>query len=130
MNTLTNHATCTIIFCFVGAVICFIFALLRTLHKVSYMAVFASISILTAIIVTIVAVGIEAPYPHAYATIEPPLISGFGATLNIIVSLSGHIAFFSFQSELANQREYPKALFMLQGTDTLLYLIVAVVICR
>ena len=48
--------------------------------------------------------------------------------LNIIISLSGHIAFFGFQSELADQREFSKALHLLQATDTLFYLIVEVTI--
>ena len=43
---------------------------------------------------------------------------------------SGHVAFFSFISELKHPEQYPKALFLLQGVDTSMYLIVAVVTYR
>lgn len=75
-----------------------------------------------------IAIGIEAPDPHAYATVPNSLMNGFGATLNIMFSLSGHIAFFGFQSELADPRDFTKALFLLQGFDVTFYLIVSVVI--
>lgn len=38
MNTLSDHGACTIIFCFVGACVCFFLTLPRTLHKLSYLA--------------------------------------------------------------------------------------------
>jgi hypothetical protein len=80
--------------------------------------------------VTIIAIGIEAPDPVTHGINHPSLISGFSATLNIIVSFAGHMAFFSFQSELADPKEYPKALYALQICDTALYLLTAVVIYR
>lgn len=80
--------------------------------------------------VTLIAIGIEAPNPHAFATVDTSLMNGFGATLNIIISLSGHIAFFGFQSELADPHDFTKSLILLQTTGTLFYLIIAVVIYR
>lgn len=43
---------------------------------------------------------------------------------------AGHVAFFSFISELKEPREFPKALFLLQFADTTYYTISAVVIYR
>ena len=42
--------------------------------------------------------------------------------------LAGHVAFFGFISEMKKPEDYPKALYLLQGLDTSLYLIAAVVI--
>lgn len=42
----------------------------------------------------------------------------------------GHVSFFSFISELHTPESYPKALFLLQGVDTFMYLVVALVIYR
>ena len=42
----------------------------------------------------------------------------------------GHVAFFSFISELKSPETYPKALFLLQGADISMYLIVAIVTYR
>lgn len=80
--------------------------------------------------ITVIAIGIEAPNPISHAINHPTLLSGFSATLNIIISFAGHLAFFSFQSELAEPKDFSKALVALQVTDTSLYLIAAVVIYR
>ena len=48
----------------------------------------------------------------------------------MLTIFSGHVAFFSFISELKHPEQYPKALFLLQGVDTSMYLIVAVVTYR
>lgn len=77
-----------------------------------------------------IAIGIEAPDRIANAINHPTLLSGFSATLNIVISFSGHLAFFSFQSELAEPKDFTKALIALQISDTSLYLIAAVVIYR
>lgn len=45
-------------------------------------------------------------------------------------STAGHVAFFSFISELKNPREFPKALALLQICDITMYLIVAIVVYR
>ncbi|KAH8432399.1 uncharacterized protein LDX57_010038 [Aspergillus melleus] len=80
--------------------------------------------------ITVIAIGIEAPDPTAFAINQPTLRSGFSATLNIIISFAGHLAFLSFQSELAEPKDFTKALITLQITDTSIYLVSAVVIYR
>ncbi|KAJ5441274.1 Amino acid transporter transmembrane [Penicillium cf. griseofulvum] len=130
MNTLTNHGTCTIIFALVGTVLCFILTLSRRMEEVSYLGIISSLSIFTAVMITMIAVGIEAPDPRAYAITHPTLMNGFSATLNIVLAYSGHMSFFSFQSELEDPRDYPKALIAFQATDTSLYLVTALVIYR
>ncbi|KAG0153002.1 hypothetical protein PDIDSM_1961 [Penicillium digitatum] len=130
MNTLTDHGACTIIFCLVGTVLCFVLTLSRRLEEVSYLGIISSLSIFTAVMITMIAVGIEAPDPRAYAITHPTLMNGFSATLNIVLAYSGHMSFFSFQSELANPNDYPKALIAFQATDTTLYLVTALVIYR
>ncbi|KAJ5476605.1 Amino acid transportertransmembrane [Penicillium sp. IBT 31633x] len=130
MNTLTEHGACTIIFCLVGAVLCFILTLSRRLEEVSYLGIISSLSIFTAVMITMIAIGIEAPDPRAYAITHPSLMNGFSATLNIVLAYSGHMSFFSFQSEMEDPRDYPKALIAFQATDTTLYLITALVIYR
>lgn len=148
MNTLTDHGACTVIFCVVGAVLCFFLTLSRRLQEVSYLGIIctlhtlwklliygnllliASLSIFISVIITVIAIGIKAPDPVAHAINHPSLLSGFSATLNIVISFAGHLAFFSFQSELTDPKDFPKALFALQATDTSLYLVAAVIIYR
>jgi purine-cytosine permease-like protein len=45
MNTLSNHGACTIIFCLVGAVLCFVLTLSRRLEEVSYLGIICTITL-------------------------------------------------------------------------------------
>lgn len=44
------------------------------------------------------------------------------------LSVAGHVAFFGFISEMATPTDYPKTLYMLQTTDTTMYVVAGVVI--
>ncbi|KAL2041261.1 hypothetical protein N7G274_006206 [Stereocaulon virgatum] len=131
LNVLTGHGTCSIVFGFVGFIVCLICTLPRTLKRVSYMAIVSFISIIAAVVITMVGVGAERPgNGKVDVTVQSNLYKGFVAVTNIIFAYAGHVAFFSFISELKDPVQYPKALFLLQGVDTSMYLIVAVVTYR
>ena len=149
MNTVTSHGTCTIVFGIVGMIVCLVFTLPRTLKKVSYMSIVSFISIVSAVIITMVGVGVERPGSGTVdATVKSDLAKGFQAVTNIIFAYAGiiflrsllisvrltqslgHVAFFSFISELREPKSFPKALFLLQGADISMYLIVAIVTYR
>ena len=40
----------------------------------------------------------------------------------------GHLSFFAFMAELKDPYDFPKALYLLQGTDISLYIVAAIVI--
>ena len=129
MNTVTAHAACTIIFALVGSVLCFLCTIPRKLGDVSYMAVASYISIIAAVTITMVGVGVERPGTgEVNAVVQTSFYKGFLAVTNIIFAYAGHVAFFSFISELKKPEDYPKALFLLQGADTSMYVLVAIVI--
>lgn len=90
----------------------------------------AFISIGAAVIITMAGVGANPPDPHVSATIQTSLASAFLSTTNIIFAYAGHVAFFTFISELKDPREFPKALYTLQIADTSMYIIVAIVVYR
>ena len=90
MNTITSHGTCTIVFGIVGMVVSLVFTLPRTLKKVSYLSVASFISILAAIIITMVGVGVERPGSgKVNVTIKSDLARGFEAVTNIIFAYAG-----------------------------------------
>ncbi|PYI15100.1 amino acid transporter [Aspergillus violaceofuscus CBS 115571] len=129
MNTITEHGTCTIVFGVVGVVISFFLALPRTSANVSYLSVASFISVFSAVMIVMIAVGIQRPYKGALeVTVDTSLYKAFLAVCNIVFSFSGHVAFFGFMSELKDPRDYPKSLCLLQGIDTVLYIVTAVVI--
>lgn len=130
LNTITGHATCTIVWSVIGLILHAILTFPRTLKNVSYLSIGAFISIFSAVMITMISVGISRPDPHVQATVAVSFASAFGSVMNIIFAFGGHVAFFSFISELKDPREFPKALYTLQLVNTSLYIISAVVIYR
>ncbi|KAI4285585.1 MAG: hypothetical protein L6R35_004632 [Caloplaca aegaea] len=129
MNTLTSHATCTIAFGLAGLVVSLLCSLPRTLHKVSYMAVASFVSIIAAVLITMIGVGVERPgHNIIQATVNKSFPKAFLATINIVFAYAGHVGFFTFISEMKQPKEYTKALYLLQGANVSMYLMVAVVI--
>ncbi|KAE8361690.1 transmembrane amino acid transporter protein-domain-containing protein [Aspergillus caelatus] len=129
MNTITDHGTCSIVFGVVGLVISYILCLPRTSSKVSYLSIASFISVFSAVMIVMIALGIQRPWHGGVqATVDTSLYKAFLAVCNIVFSFSGHVAFFGFMSELKDPKEYPKSLFLLQGIDVCLYIVTAIVI--
>ncbi|KAF2169582.1 hypothetical protein M409DRAFT_64669 [Zasmidium cellare ATCC 36951] len=127
-NAITGHATCTIVWGVVGLCAFFILSLPRTLKKVSYMSIASFISIVGAVFITLIAVAIEKPGRRVDATVTTDFASAFSSAMNICFAYAGHMAFFSFISEMKKPEDFPKALAGLQISDISLYIITAVVI--
>ncbi|KAL8817011.1 MAG: hypothetical protein Q9223_004081 [Gallowayella weberi] len=131
MNTITGHAACSIVFGFVGLIVSVVCTLPRTLHRISFMAVISFVSIIAAVLITMIGVGAENPgAKEIQSTVVTPFTKAFLATMNLVFAYAGHVAFFSFISEMKEPETYTKALYLLQGADVSMYLVVAVVTCR
>lgn len=131
MDSITDRATCSIVWGVVGFVVLWLFTLPRTLKKVSYLSIVSFISICGAVFLTMIALGVDPkPNLNLAATYSPGFAPAFLAVTNIIFAYAGHVAFFSFISEFRDPSEFPKALFMLQATDITMYLVVAIVVYR
>ncbi|KAF2641611.1 amino acid transporter [Massarina eburnea CBS 473.64] len=131
MNAITGHATCTIVWGIVGFIVLWVFTLPRTLKKVSYLSIASFISIIVAVLITMIGVGVSpTPNLHIDATATVAFVPAFLSVSNIIFAYAGHVAFFSFISEFRDPREFPKALYLLQATNISMYLIVAIVVYR
>lgn len=131
MNTLTEHGTCSIVFGIVGMIISFVCTLPRTLKKVSWLSISSFISIVTALLITMIAIGVQRPGDGKIdVTVDTNLYKGFLAVTNIVFAYAGHVAFFGFISEMKTPTDYPKTLYMLQATDTSMYTVAALVIYR
>ncbi|KAH8430900.1 uncharacterized protein LDX57_008564 [Aspergillus melleus] len=129
MNSITDHGTCSIVFGVISMVVSYVLCLPRTATKLSYLSVASFVSIFSAVIIAMVGVGVNKPWDGPiHATVDTSLYKAFLAVCNIVFSFAGNVAFFGFISELKDPKEYPKALALLQTTDTTLYVVVAVVI--
>ncbi|KAJ5612313.1 hypothetical protein N7510_005507 [Penicillium lagena] len=129
MNTITEHGTCTMVFTTVGFVICLACSLPRTMKNMTYISCTSFVSILTAVIITMIGVGVQ---DHGYttlqATIDTSLFKAFSAVTNIVFAYCAHVAFFGLLAEMREPRDFPKALAMLQIFEIVFYTVAAVVI--
>ncbi|QSZ34471.1 hypothetical protein DSL72_006065 [Monilinia vaccinii-corymbosi] len=132
MNVLTNHATCTIIWGVIGLAVFTLFSLNRTLKNVSFLSIISFTSILSAVMLTMIALAIspKAAVGDMKGTYSPDFPSAFNSISNIVFAYGGHVAWVSFIAELRNPKEYPKSLILLQTVDIGLYFIAALVIYR
>ncbi|KAF2809538.1 amino acid transporter [Mytilinidion resinicola] len=130
MNVLTDHAICSVWFGVIGTVVSFIFGLPRTFKGVSWASIFSCISVIVAVTVAMIAIGISKPDMGHIVAIRPdvPVIKGLGPVMNIILAYAGHVAFFSFCAELKNPKDFPKALAFMQITACTFYMLIAAVI--
>lgn len=128
LNAITDHATCTIVWGVIGLVLFWLFDLPRTLLKVSWLSCASFVSIFTAVLITMIALGVEKPDTHFLATTSGiSFANAFLSVTNIVFAYAGHVAFFSFISEMKKPEDFTKSLILLQVTDTLMYFIVAMV---
>ncbi|KAJ5138836.1 uncharacterized protein N7515_003684 [Penicillium bovifimosum] len=128
-NTITNHGTCTIVFGVVGLIVSCIAALPRTSEKVYWMSIISALSITIATVVTMVAIGVQAPdNVQNDITTSPTFQEAFLAVTNIVFAFVAHVSFFGIMSEMQDPRDFPKSLAMLQIVDTTMYVVTAMVI--
>ncbi|KAJ5699042.1 hypothetical protein N7462_001047 [Penicillium macrosclerotiorum] len=128
-NTITNHGTCTIVFGVVGLIVSFLGALPRTTGKVFWMSLISAISILTATIVTMISIAVQAPDDVVNdITTSPSFTDAFLAVTNIVFAFIAHVSFFGIMSEMEDSRQFHKSLAMLQVVDTSMYIVTAMVI--
>ncbi|KAL3426729.1 transmembrane amino acid transporter [Phlyctema vagabunda] len=132
MNVLTQHATCTIVWGVVGLVVFSILSMNRTLKNVSFLSVISFTSILSAVMITMIALAIspKAAADAMQATAHPSFPSAFNSVSNVVFAYGGHVAWISFISELRHPEEFPKSLVLLQTVDISLYVVAAIVIYR
>ncbi|KDQ07034.1 hypothetical protein BOTBODRAFT_181088 [Botryobasidium botryosum FD-172 SS1] len=132
LNTLSNGARCTIIFSVVSAVVCFFFALPRTLEQMSFIGTFSAITMGLAVLLAIIFSGIQgSPFrfseelgaPLVFAGPAPgaTFVTGMSAFLNITYTLGGQIAIPSFIAEMKNPKDFPKALWAVTIAEIIVF---------
>lgn len=89
LNTISDHGVCTIVFAVVGMVVSILCTIPRTLLKVSYLCIASFISIIAAVLITMIGIGIEKPSSHVDATASPTFYKAFLSVTNIIFAYAG-----------------------------------------
>lgn len=86
MNVLTDHATCTIVWTVIGMAVSLLCTLPRTIQGMTGFSYISSASVLTAVFICMVGVGVNAP-DHVvfnYFNQHTKFYQAFGAVTNII----------------------------------------------
>lgn len=130
MNSITAHATCTIIWILVGSVAGIVIGMYRTLDKIGWMQWVGLVSLMGALITAAATAGVQDPPADisVRAFNNPGFLPGVQAGTNIILAFTGGPAFYNILSEMKQTKEFNKAVYWAQGFVTMTYLIIAAVI--
>ena len=151
-NAITVHATCTVVWVVIAMLGTFALASIQTLNKISILGWIGFVSVMAAILIITVAVGIQ-DRPSAAPQLGPwdknisafnsegTFLGGMAAVSTVVFSYSGTPAvsiciapdqsscqFFNVVGEMRKPRDYNKALFVCQGTVMATYLTIGIVV--
>ncbi|GAA6010601.1 hypothetical protein JCM10207_007757 [Rhodosporidiobolus poonsookiae] len=137
LNAISLHGACTAIFVAIAAIVTFPLASIRTLDRVRWLGWPALISIISAVLVALIAIATGRPSlapqtgPYTIEVVKfgnPSFANGMNAVASIFFAFSGTPAFLPIASELRNPRDYKKAVILGQGFVVVFYLVVATVV--
>lgn len=100
LNSMSNHGMCTVAFIAFPIIGCWVISLPRTFKWVSYCGIPSTISIVAALFITIIALGVGKPQnmiPNEpvvlYAVKNPDFATGVSAFTQIVYSYAGNVGF-------------------------------------
>lgn len=138
LNAITDHATCTVVFVMVGAVLNIAISSIQTLGRISWFGWIGLISILGSILTLAVAVGVQdrpsaapptGPWETGVVAVgHPTLVEGLSAVASVIFSYAGTPNFFNIASEMKVPQHYYRSMYMCQAVVTLAYLVIGSVV--
>lgn len=134
LNTISDHATCSIVWGVIIAVLSAIMGLPRTLAGFSYFAIFSTVTMFASIIMTMAFAGVQ-DHPDRFVESQPvtwslwppkgtTYVDGMNAFLNIAFTLLGQVVYPSFMAEMKDPREFKKVLNAVTVCVIILYTIV------
>ncbi|KAL4894953.1 putative amino acid transporter [Aspergillus ambiguus] len=135
----SSHGACTAIFIAISAILGFVFASVRTLGRITWLAWIGLPCILTAILIVTVAVGIQdrpAAAPQTGSVWvsdfkilgQPSFTQGITAVSSLVFAFSGTPGFFSIVSEMRDPKQYTSALLICQFGVTAIYTVIGCVV--
>ncbi|KAL1408564.1 hypothetical protein Q8F55_005377 [Vanrija albida] len=138
-NAITDHATCTVVWVVMAAVISAGLASIQTLNKVSIIGWAGVVGIFVAVLMVTIAVGVQdrpsaappAPLPwdkDTHAFVSADLWTVVSVMSTVLFSYSGTPAFFGVISEMKKPQDYNKSLFVCQFLTTGIFTSVGLVV--
>ncbi|OBS26149.1 hypothetical protein FPOA_00092 [Fusarium poae] len=134
LNTLSSHATCTVIWILVACVACYILSIPRTMKFVSKAGVPNAVSVVAACLIVLVSLAVSGPaiapsdwHRELKVVGNPTFRDGLNACLRVVFSYAGTFTFPSYMAEMkAPEKDFKFALAVLEIGSTLFYIAMAV----
>ncbi|KAK1922367.1 putative amino acid transporter [Papiliotrema laurentii] len=138
LNALSTHGACTAIFVAVSAIAAGLIGSIQTLGRIQALGWIGVVSILSAVIVLTITVGIQ-ERPNDAPTVgpwdrdviyfgSPTFAQASSAVSSIVVSYAGAPSFFNMIAEMKQPRHYNRSLALCQIVITATYLIIGCVV--
>ncbi|KAF1840984.1 uncharacterized protein K460DRAFT_370964 [Cucurbitaria berberidis CBS 394.84] len=137
-NTISGHATCTIAFSVITAIISFLASLPRTFSGLAKIATFSALFTFISVMLAAIFSGIEqkpAGYPSkgepnvlAFPASGTTFVAGMSAFMNISYTFIGQITLPSFIAEMKNPKDFPKALWVVTICEIIVFSLVGGVV--
>jgi hypothetical protein len=135
LNTLSNHALCTVAFMAFPHLVCWMLCLPRKLTFAALMSWVCTVSIVAAVLIVMIALGVEGPRAPPGFDVKitlvgkPTFIETVNALLNVAFAFAGNQSFLNVMAEMRDaSKDFPPALFMQKSFEVVIYVIVACVI--
>lgn len=124
---MTLHATCTIAWVVVGAVIVGALSAVQTLDKISWIGWVGLVSILGSLITLTVAVGVSPPdaaITITQAAADPSFVDAINAISVIVLAYAGTPNYFNIAAEMRDPKKYTHSVLLGQTFVTMVYLVI------
>ncbi|KAF4470623.1 neutral amino acid permease [Fusarium albosuccineum] len=136
LNTLSSHATCTVVFILVASIACYLLSLPRTMKFVSKAGIPNAVSVVGACLIVLVSLAVSGPAnaPEGWTKEivivgHPTFRDGLNACLRVVFSYAGTFTFVSYMAEMKDPaRDFGFSLAVLEIGSTLFYIVMAVVL--
>lgn len=131
LNTVSDHATCTVVFTVVAALAMWAMCVPHSMRFVSWASWPCTASIIATVLIVLVALGVQGPRNpdlplNLKAIGNPTFTQAVSAFLNIAFAYTGNQAFPTVLAEMENpSRDFPRAVTIEKCITTTIYVIVA-----
>jgi amino acid permease len=134
LNTVSEHATCTVVYTVIAAIAMWAMCVPHSMRFVSWASWPCTISIIATVLIVMVTLGVQGPRdPSAPLNLKaignPNFTQAVSAFLNIAFAYTGNQAFPTVLAEMENpSRDFPRAVTIEKCITTTIYVIVASVV--
>ncbi|KPM39513.1 hypothetical protein AK830_g7039 [Neonectria ditissima] len=136
LNTISDHAICTVVFIFTSCFVCYLFNIPRTMKFVSHSGIPNAVSVLTAAMVVMISLGVAGPMgaPKGWEKEivivgNPSFRDGVNACLKVVYAYASNIAFVGYMAEMVDPaKDFGFCLAFLEVGSMVLYVIIAIVV--